>query len=177
VTDLIDMRPTARAAQPAVTAPPMSDLEALADELAPVNAGTVTLLVDSRPGWGVTYSLGIDGPQLAGWRRANKDDTIPSGVDEFGWQRTILAAQCTGMVRQGAAVLDPQGRPVTFTSPELWRLLGVPAGSPSGATEAVRRFYANDFAVTSAADKVLSAAGFGKAAVEAGNPTSGSSGA
>ena len=77
----IDLRH--RNSDPLIDAPAASHLEMLADELGAVDAGTVPLLVDARPGWSVLYSLGIDGPTLAGWRRACRDDTMPTGVDEF----------------------------------------------------------------------------------------------
>lgn len=166
-----DMR---RAPDPLVDAPEVTPLEQLADDLGQVDAGTVTLLVDARPGWSVVYSLGVDSSRLAGWRRAAFDENLKA-TDEGLWHRTILAAQCREIRKDGKLVADTAGRPLSFFSDEFWRLLGVPAGAPSGSTEAVRKFYANDFAVSAAADKLLVDAGFGRQAREAPDPTAGSS--
>jgi hypothetical protein len=167
-----DMR---RPADPHVDAAAVTPLEELAAELAAPDRRTVTLLVESRPGWSVLYSLAIDGPQLAGWRRAAKDENADTGVDEWLWQRTICAAQCVEIRRGGAKVTDRAGKPLTFFSETLWSILKVPAGAPSGATEAVRKFYANDFDVAAVSDEIVSRAGFGKKAREAPDPTPGSS--
>lgn len=170
-----DLRRNGRPADVQVDAAAVTPLEELASELAAPETRTISLLVDSRPGWSVVYSLGVDGPQLAGWRRAARDENIEGGVDEYLWHRTILAAQGREIRRDGKLVVDEAGRPLTFFSEQLWRTLKVPAGSPSGATEAVRRFYANDFHVSAAADRIIVDAGFGKKAREAPDPTSGSS--
>lgn len=169
----VDMR-SMRTTDPILDAAPLSTLDLVADELGDVDAGTISLLVDKRPGWSVVYSLALDGPTLAGWRRAARDETTPSGVDEFAWQRTICAAQATQLYRNGTRMVDEQGQAVNFRNESLWRFLKVPASSPSGAVEAVRKFYANDFAVGAAAEAIMAKAGFGKAATE--DPTIGSSG-
>lgn len=155
-----------RAPDRMVDAPDVTPLEELATELGQVDPGTVTLLVDARPDWSITYSLGIDASRLAAWRRAAYDDNTKVTDDDL-WHRTILAALCKEIRKEGKLVADSTGRPLSFFSEDFWRHLGVPAGSPAGSTEAVRKFYANDFAVSSAANRLLVGAGLGKEAREA----------
>lgn len=164
-----DMRP-ARARDATVDVEPVTTLEQLADELVPVDLGETDLLVDNRPGWSVLYSLNLDGHQLSAWRRAARDD-IADQVDDHLFNRSILAGQCRHICKDGKKLVDEAGQPVTFHSASLWRLLGVPAGAPSGATEAVKKFYGSDFAVVSTASAVLADAGFGKQARKAPDPT------
>lgn len=163
-----------RPADALVDVVPLTALDELADELRPITARTVNLLVDSRPGWSVVYGLDLEGGKLNAWRRAARDENLDQ-VDEDLWNRTILAAHCREIRRHGAKVTDETGRTLTFWSESLWRLLGVPAGAPSGATEAVGRFYGGDFAVAGAVTTVLDEAGFGRAAKKAPDPTGGSS--
>lgn len=158
-----------------LAASPASALESLAEELRPVAEPTVELLVDARPGWSVVFSTRVDGPQVEGWRLACRDDTHEGRVDEHLWNRTILAGQCRELRHAGTATTDEAGRTVTFGSETLWRLLGVPTGSPSGATAAVKAFYVDDFAVQAAANELLAEAGFGRRPKKAPDPTSGSS--
>jgi hypothetical protein len=166
----------ARAAQVSdalVDVAPMSSLEALASELGEVRTATIALRVESRPGWAVVFSAGVEGAQMAAWRRSALDDTIdPPTVDEFLFHRIFVAAQCIGMHHNGVPVTDNAGKAVTFYSADLWRLLGIPEGVPSGATLAVKKFYANDYAVAAVSERVLEEAGFGRK-VEVESPTIG----
>jgi hypothetical protein len=172
--DVVHVDLTGRAPDALVDVPAVTGLDEIADRLRNVDAGSITLLVDARPGFSVVYSLKIDGPQLAAWRRAAKDDNT-GFVDDYQWERTILAAQCREIRVDGKTMVEKAtGKPVTFRSAELWAFLNVPAGAPAGAGMAVRAFYAgNDFAIDAAADKVITEAGYGKAAQV--DPTSGPS--
>ncbi len=171
MSESFDLRQTGDVAVDTPTSTALADLAA---ELGRVTAGNLTLLVDSRPGWSVRYSLDIDGAQLAAWRRAAHNETTDT-TDDYQWYRTILAAKCVDIRRDGTPVVDSAGVQLNFFNAELQRLLGVPAGAPSGGTEAVRRFYASDFATASTANRLIGDAGFGKAAREAADPTFGSS--
>jgi hypothetical protein len=165
-----------RHADRVIDVPGTTNLEMIADQLGAIDPGTVTLKCDTRTGFDVVFSLRLDGAQLVAWRRGAKDDLAPSGYDEFQWRRVILAAQCVEIRKNGVKVVEQStGIPVTFRSPEFQRLLKVPQGSPSGSVEAVRKFYANDFAVTAAAEKVIELAGMGKDAEVVVNPTPGPS--
>lgn len=162
-------------ADAAIDVPPTTSLELVADMLGSVDPGTVTLKVDNRPGFDVVYSLKLEGAQLVAWRRGAKDEMTPTGYDEFQWRRMILAAQCVEIRNGGVKVVESGGANVTFRSAEFQRLLHVPAGATSGAVEAVKKFYANDFAVTAAAEKIIELAGMGKDAEVVANPTPGPS--
>lgn len=156
-------------------APPVTQLEALADELGPIAAKTVELVVDCRPGFTVVYELPRDGAQLAGWRKAAMGGAEPDDVNEALWHRVILVAQCRKIRRQNVDLVDGTGKPVTFYSTDLWGMLKVPQGAPDGAAVAVQNFYGrNDFDVSAVASKLLADGGLGKAARVA-DPTSGPS--
>jgi hypothetical protein len=175
MTDIDLRRPPAerRAVRNPLEASPISTLEALADELAPPKPKTVVLRIPNRPAWSVEYDLAFDLAVLGGWRRASR--TVgPDEIEEAAqalFEQTVLAAKCARMWNRGTVVTDDQGRPLTFASEDLWRLLHVPAGSPDGALEAVKAFYANPFDVTSAANKLLDDAGYGRPAEVDPDPT------
>lgn len=141
-------------------APSVTALDAIAEELGEVVSGEVTFPVDARPNYKVVYSKALDGPRMAAMRRSCKDESQPSGTNEYQWAKAVLAAQCVAIVRNGQRIVDSGGGLVTFRSPELWGPLKVPAGSPSGATLAVKKFYGSDGAASNTFQALLVAAGW-----------------
>jgi hypothetical protein len=165
-------------------AEPMTPLDALRDELRPVQVKPIDLACPARSTGDVTYAvrygLAVEGPRLAAWRRAcvdefNKDANGIAQVDEFLWGRTICAAQCLAILRNGKPLVSTDGQHLTFRHAELQELVGVVPDTQVAATEAVRRFYnGNDFDTSAAAAAILDAAGWGRTAKEV-DPTKGPS--
>jgi hypothetical protein len=150
------------AAPPLTAAPVPSLLDGLLAELEQdATQETVTLGVQSRPGWEVRYAIDIPYEQLAQWRAAAADPAMPGGMNELQVACSALAACCRAILVGGEDVTDVNG-PVTFASPDLQRRLGV-----TRPVDAVRKLYRFDGHVTASGTRLLQAAGYGQGA----NPT------
>lgn len=156
---IVDRRP---AGQSPIHAAPISTLEALRSEMTsrtPVR--TVTLEVESRPGFSITFGLKLEQQRLAAWREQSKDELAPGGFNAATFHRTIVAYMADSINHDGAPVVDERGAKVNFKTESFLRSLGV-----ADPIEAVERFYDNDFHVESAANKIVNKAGFAKEAKE-----------
>lgn len=140
--------------------PPVTSLEEIADELGELVAKDVSLPVPARPGWEVVYSAAVDGQRLSAMRRACKDESQDTGVNEYEWAASILAVQCVRMVRNDKTVVDSTGAPLTFRSGELHTMLRIPSGAPSSATLAVKKFLGGDGIVQTTSVALFKAAGW-----------------
>lgn len=176
--DVIDLTrpplPPQPASRPVAPARMFSPLDALAERIGQRKAKPklVAVEVPDSGGWVVEYNAHFDLDLLAIWRTQALDagddgDTVNQGL----FHRIILVNQCRRMIFNGEPAADEQGKPLTFASQRLWEVLGLPLASPDGATEAVRRLYDNDFAVSATASKVLEVGGFGQGVKVDPDPT------
>lgn len=129
---------------------------------------TVLLDVPERPGYSVRYGAKVPYERYAAWTKHAEDRSILGGVNLHRMGRVVLANCCRGILRQGEElVLD--GKPLTFTSPALWEMLGA-----SDAVSAVDAFYRRDAHVIASSIEVISQAGYGDRINEAdADPTGG----
>lgn len=161
---LVDRRPNPTPS--VVEAKPISTLEALRGELAHrTPTRTVTLEVESRPGFSVTFGLRLESARLATWREECRDELAPSGFNMSMFHRTIVGYTAVSINKDGAPIVDETGQPVNFRSQSFLQMYNV-----ADPIEAVERFYDNDFFVDATANKVVDHAGFGREAKEV-NPT------
>ncbi|HEX3542793.1 MAG TPA: hypothetical protein VHT75_20360 [Acidimicrobiales bacterium] len=158
---------------PLLDVQPVTLLDGLADELAEIVGGEVTFPAKTRPGYTVTFSVDVDGPQVAAMRQRAKDDSQPDGTNTFQWAAAVIATYCRAVSRQGQRIVDAGGSLVTFTHKDLQQILGVANHPVSPAAAAVKKFYGSDAAVMSTALALLKKAGYGEDVTE--DPTPGSS--
>lgn len=149
---------------PPMDIPSATTLDLISDRLGRLDPGKVTVEIPGRPGFGVTFSLAVDGNRLAGWRMQCKDEHMPGETDSFLLNRIIVGQMCIGMVVDGNPLVDEDNRPITFKSESLWEKLRV-----HDTYDAVRALYGgdgSDFHISAAASKILVKAGFGEEAKE-----------
>jgi hypothetical protein len=130
----------------------------LADLDREVGQQTITLGVQARPGWEVRYRVDIPYEQLAQWRMAAADPTMPGGMNDLQVACAALASCCQGIVLDGEDVTDG-GQPVTFATPDLMRRLGV-----TRPVDAVRKLHRFDGHVVAVGQALLREAGYGQGA-------------
>lgn len=146
-----------------VTAADPSDLLAQAEAAmsAPLTKPLLTLEVEGRPGFTVTYDVNIPEPQLRVYEeRARVGRKGQEKLDSLAFA-CILVANCAKEIRfQGTVVEDAPGRPRLFGSKAMHRLYRV-----DGARQAVRRFL-GDPGADAHADAIMAKAGYGERARE-----------
>lgn len=154
----------------------LSPLEALQAKLAADTGAelddegpTVELAVPGRPGVAVRYGTVVEWEELQAWRKRSRDKGLrsasnPDGVDVNRVSRLVLANRAKAVVVDGDDVVGTDGRPLTFSHPELHAMLGLTGNV--GATQAVHAFYGRDAWVQQASGKVLDLAGWGDDAQE-----------
>lgn len=133
-----------------------SDLEALAAEFATVTAEPVNLEVPLRPGYSVRCRTDFTGKDLDKWRKAARDKGFVDGIDGVKFSALIIGATCIAILKAGREVLS-DGRAVSFATPEFRGTLGT-----RDVDTAVRRFFAQEGHVDSAARRLLNEAGWGE---------------
>jgi hypothetical protein len=116
---------------------------------------TVIYAVPRQPGFEVRYRAVINDAEQIIWRQAAVDPSSPLGMNRLLLAQTVLAAKCTGILKDGEDVTDEHGRPVTFATPALQARLGV-----SDAEQAVQAFYGRDSDVLAASDELQRDAGW-----------------
>lgn len=129
--------------------------EVLAELEVKIAKPDVTFEVPTRPGWSVRYATKLDADLLREW-------TKTASGDQFTLSLLTLAGQCRGIVRQG----EEMG--FTFASPEFRDLY-----KALDATVAVRAFFGDDVAVSSAYIALIEACSSGAQVVTV-DPTNGS---
>lgn len=144
-----------------------SDLDELRAELNTVVVPTVTLKVEGRPGYAVTYRTNIEGKELDLLRKRAKDRKFSDGIDGVKFGALLLATTCVDVLRGGKSLGELLGveGPVTFTSRPLQALM-----ETASADETIRKFYGLEGGVDAAATRVLREAGWGDEAGDA-DPT------
>lgn len=143
------------------TAAPLTMLDGLLSDLDehPALTDTVDLPVTARPGWEIRCSTDIPYENLSAWRKGAQDPSMAVGTNELQLACSILVFACQGILVDGEAVLDEDGKAVTFFSLRLQEKLGV-----SRPDDAVRRLFRRDGFVTSAATALTREAGYGSEA-------------
>lgn len=135
-----------------------SDLDDLRQELTAKVAETVTLAVEGRPGYSVTYRVDFTARDVESIRKRAKDRKFTDGIDGIKFAALLLAFACRGITRKAGdlgAALGVDG-PVTFTTRELQGLIGT-----HDANSTVRAFYGLEGHVEGSAKRLLVEAGWG----------------
>lgn len=134
-----------------------SDLDDLRAELTAQVAATVTLAVDGRPGYAVTYRTDFTARDVDSIRKRSKDRKFTDGVDGIKFAALLLAFACQGVHRGKGDLAAALGVDrVTFTTRELQDLMGT-----ADANSTVRRFYGLEGHVEAAARRLMVEAGWG----------------
>lgn len=145
---------------------PDSPLDALRAELAAkVKTPTITLTCPDRPGWATEHRLDFTTRDLDAWRKGSRDKTADGGVDMHKFAGLVVGATCTAIFKDGARIMDEDGDAWTLTHREVLDLFGVKNARDAAAAWAVR-----DGALTSLANGIIAAAGYGDEAQPA-DPT------
>lgn len=144
--------------------PLLAALEELAVE---VKLPEVLIPNRMRPGYAVRYSIEIDLERLEAWRKRARGKR--GKTDDLRLALIALANLCLGIERNGEALYDAEGEPLTFASSELRQLYGA-----ARAGDCVRKFYGNDPYLAATLDALLAEAGVGEE-VGVADPTGGSS--
>lgn len=144
----------------------VSDLEALATELAPVTLEPCTIEVPMRPGYAIRCRTDFTGKDLDTWRGKAKDKRFSDGLDGIKAAALTLGATCIAILRNGRPVLN-DGEPVTFSTPAFMGQFGT-----RDVDHTVRRFFGSEGHVDDAANRLLREAGYGGGEVTVSDPTS-----
>ena len=154
VFDATSSRPTKKPhASPALAA-----LTAELDTVVPTPS--VTVSVEARPGWAVTYRTNVSWSELQSWR---KRSTTGKRVDVSMLSRLILANTCLGFTKDGADAVDDAGEPVTFGT--------IARDRNSTVTDAVKTWLATDGAISGTSDLVYERSGYQMPEVDDEDPT------
>jgi hypothetical protein len=151
--------------------------ESLVDSLP--GGAFIDIPVPGRPRWAVRFRRDLEFPQFSRWLKRAKDKSQAADTDALRLATTVIANQCSAIlrVRDGAELRDgryadddvqvlsgDEGNPLVFSSPELQVTLDA-----SSAIDAARKFYVLDgYAIQVSAD-VLDANGLGDEVV--GDPS------
>lgn len=133
-------------------------LDGLRADFAVAQAGedVCHLTVPKRDGYEVRFRTDLEYTEMIGWQKAATDPMMPLGVNALLLAQLALSQCCLAILKDGEEIVDREGKPVTFASPELHTLLGVP-----DTLEAVRVFYKKDGYVTGVKDKLFAESGYG----------------
>ncbi len=132
--------------------------------------------VDTRPGYALTYSLGVKdavvkqalrqaAPTNRAGRRGRGAPTSGadlSQADEVHFLSIVLARYCTGLYREGKLLAVQPGEPLTFRSPAFLEMIE----EAESASEAVRHFYGEDGPLLAHGRELLERSGVTRAGVE-----------
>lgn len=147
-----------------------SDLETLRADMAKEILEEVALPVPSRPGYEAVHVADISGELINDLRRRAKDRKQEGGVDPIRLVSNLLVATNVAIRKDGRRLVDDDGEALTYRSAEFLEIMG-----ETSAARAVRKFYLRDGELTSAANALMTAAGWGESleigSVENENPT------
>jgi hypothetical protein len=145
-------------ASPFAGAPPVPETTLLDDLAADINAEVnlppVVYPVPHRPAYQLVCDVNIPYEHVQQWNRVSVDGR--GRADDLQMSKTVIVAKCTKILRAGFPV-TLEGRPLTFTSPELWSKLGV-----ISATAAVKKLIGIDGDIGAIGEAILRDAGFGR---------------
>ena len=135
-----------------------TDLTRLRADLLAETKTDTTLPVPGRPLYAVKFRTDVSGDELDRWRKTAKSKRHVDGIDAMKFAALILANCCLEVIRDGQALLDTDGDPLTFRSVELWK------GTLEASTAAggVLRFYGRDGHAVAASNTVLGESGWGE---------------
>lgn len=142
-----------------------NDLDDLRAELTAKVAESTTIEVLGRPGYAVRCRVDFTGKDLDLLNKRARDKRFAGGVDGIKFASLVLAFTCLAIVRQGKDLELEGTSPITFTSPELQRLLGT-----DSADATVRALFGLEGHIDAATKRLLDEAGWGDEAYAA-DPT------
>lgn len=139
---------------PTSEAPQMYDL--LREQLAtPANTEPIVRPVAGRQGVSVIFDIDIEVELFQAWlKRATNRRTKQTNARTLA--NIMFSNQHRGTLINGNEVLTPEGKPMTFNTPELQQMLK--AGGPN---EAITKMYGLDGRVIQHMKEIIDAAGFG----------------
>jgi hypothetical protein len=133
-----------------------SDLQALADELAPTITEPVDVEVPLRPGYALRCRTDFTGKDLDKWRKAARDKGFVEGIDGVKFSALILGATTVAVLKNGRPITS-QGSDVTFATAEFRGMLGT-----RDVETSVRKMFGQEGHVDGAARRLLTEAGWGE---------------
>lgn len=112
--------------------------------------------VPERPGVTVKVRPQITQHQLRSWRK-NAGEETKAGLDATKFACSVIGHTTVGIYINGQEVVDSNGYPVTFASPEILEMTDTTRPLP----DCVRAFFGIDPHVEAAALAIMEHAGFG----------------
>lgn len=125
----------------------------------------VEISVPERLGVSIQVSPNITQHQLKSWRKNSGEDS-KNGMDTVKFACAVIGHTTVGILFNGELVLNEDGYPVNFASPELLEMTNTTRPLP----DCVKAFFGVEPHVEAAAVAIMEAAGYGDT-VDAVDPT------
>lgn len=138
----------------------VSDLQAIAAELAETLAEHVDVPVPTREGWSVRCLTDVSADDLDAWRKAAKSKRHEDGINAAKLMRLVLANKVVGIIRHGVPLVDGHGEDLSFRHRGFWPLVGI-TRKDATASDVVKAFVVKDGAIDAMAKTVLEESGWG----------------
>lgn len=125
----------------------------------------IEIRVPERPAISIVFSPNLTQNQINAWRRTAGDNS-KAGMDATKFACLVVGHSCRGLVIDGEDVLNDEGAPLTFASPEVLEMLDVTRPIPDG----IKAMYGLDPHIEATALAIMEAAGYSDS-VETVDPT------
>ena len=125
------------------------------DLLAKVDRAPIEIPIPDKPGWTLRIKPQIDDSQMRRWTKTAAG--TDGNVDQLTLSRLVIAELCIAICKDGEPVLDADGAPLSFGSPELRD--GSPSLKRASNADMVSAIFGNPVHVMQAGQVITEAVG------------------